>query len=168
MSTPWDFEYSFKTCPALVGGTLASCLLNGTPWQWHPAAAAKGPHPMLWEHTTSFVTLVYCWPFPLLHWWYWSIPLFFALQMICAEPGEGLHNFFDSYFVNPASGTRDITSPKDFPNHSLHTFIDHCPKVFHLLLCLFGNFFLPASSFVWFLTSVNGYLLFTTQHVFIL
>ena len=24
-------EYSFKTCPALVGGTLASCLLNGTP-----------------------------------------------------------------------------------------------------------------------------------------
>ena len=28
--------------------------------------------------------------------------------------------------------------------------------------------FLPASSFVWFLTSVNGSLLFTTQHVFIL
>ena len=144
VSTPWDFEYSFKTCPALVGGTLASCLLNGTPWQWHPAAAAKGPHPMLWEHATSFVTLVYCWPFPLIYWWYWSIPLLFALQMICAEPGEGLQFFFlenfhilykfylcftifffaltgDSFFVNPASGTGDITSPKDFPNHSLHT-----------------------------------------------
>ena len=65
--------------------------------------------------------------------------------MICAEPGEGLHNFFkkefsrsllilsllysffffaltgDSYFVNPASGTREITLLKDFPNHSLDT-----------------------------------------------
>ena len=49
---------------------------------------------MLWEHTTSVVTLVYCWPFPLIYWWYWSIPLFFALQMICAEPGEGLQFFF--------------------------------------------------------------------------
>ena len=171
MSTPWDFEYSFKTCPALVGGTLASCLLNGTPWQWHPAAAAKGPHPMLWEHTTSFVTLVYWWPFPLLYWWYWSIPLFFALQMICAELGEGLHNFFffffeefspsllilsllNSFFLcinrwfllfSPSLRNQGYYFAKGLSQSLLAYFVkfsvDLCPKVFHLLLCLFGNLF---------------------------
>ena len=64
--------------------------------------------PMLWEHTTSVVILVYCWPFPLLYWRYWSIPLFFALQMICAELGEGLHNLF--FFFKEFSPTLLILS----------------------------------------------------------
>ena len=63
--------------------------------------------------------------------------------MICAKPGDGLHNFFlrifnilvnsifsshffsltstgDAFSVNSASGTMDITLSKDFANCCLH------------------------------------------------
>ena len=48
----------------------------------------------------------------------------------------------ETFFVNPASGTMDITTPKDSPSHSLHTesnFLYISPYLFHFL-CWFKIF----------------------------
>ena len=109
----------------------------------------------------------------------------------CFELGESWHHFFpgifyiflkcslfvtdfffastgETFFVNPASGTMDITCPKDFPNRSLHTDLNSLYITalhFHFFSCWF---FLAESSLAQLYTSVNGSLLFATQPVLFL
>ena len=85
----------------------------------------------------------------------------------CFELGESWHHFFpgifyiflkfslfvtdfffastgETFFVNPASGTMDITCPKDFPNRSLHTDLNSLYITalhFHFFSCWFEDFF---------------------------
>ena len=154
--TPQDFRYSFKTCPALGGGTFAPFLLI-----WYSLAFSD-------QFTVfqSFTSSISCYRFPstvlgtcnlfcclgaffallLASSMVSNILPFFAfswLRKIFVEPGEGWHQFFpgifyiflkfslffmdfffastgETFFVNPALGTMDIPSPKDFPSCSLH------------------------------------------------
>ena len=64
----------------------------------------------------------------------------------------------------------DITSPKDFPNRSLHTDLNSLYITalhYHFFLCWFEDFF-PESSLAQLFTSVNGSLLLATQPVLFL
>ena len=110
--TPQDFRYSFKTCPALGGGTLAPFLLI-----WYSLAFSD-------QFTVfqSFTSSICCSRFPStvlgmcdlfccfwghflpsfwLHQWFQNILAFFAfswLRKIFVEPFEGRHHFFFQEF----------------------------------------------------------------------
>ena len=88
----------------------------------------------------------------------------FCTDFFFASTGE-------TFFVNPASGTMDITSPKDFPSRSIHTesnslFITD--PTFSTSFFVGLKIFFPESSLAQLFTSVNASLLLATQPVFFL
>ena len=112
----------------------------------HPALATLGFHPQYWERATSSVSWGHFLPSFWLHQWfqtfYHSLPFpgceRFSLSQVKVDIiifsrnflhffkiFSFLYGFFfvstgETFFVNPALGTMDIPSPKDFPSCSLH------------------------------------------------
>ena len=113
----------------------------------HPALATLGFHPQYWERVTSSVAWGHFLPSFWLHQWfqtfYHSLPFpgceRFSLSQVKVDIIIFSRNFLhffkifsflsgffffastdETFFVNPALGTMDITSPKDFPSCSLH------------------------------------------------
>ena len=112
----------------------------------HPTLATLGFHPQYWERVTSSVAWGHFLPSFWLHQWfqtfYHSLPFpgceRFSLSLVKVDIiifsrnflhffkiFSFLYGFFfastgKTFFVNPALGTMDIPSPKDFPSCSLH------------------------------------------------
>ena len=77
----------------------------------------------------------------------------------------------ETFFVNPALGTMDIPSPRDFPSCSLHTESNSLyitDPMFFTSFCVGVKIFFPESSLAQLFTSVDASLLLTTQPVLFL
>ena len=118
----------------------------------HPALATLGFHPQYWERATSSVAWGHFLPSFWLHQWfqtfYHSLPFpgceRFSLSQVKVDIIIFSRNFLhffkiffflftefffastgETLFVNPALGTVDIPSPKDFPSCSLHAELNY-------------------------------------------
>ena len=110
--TLWDFRYSFKTCPALGGGTLAPFLLiwyslafsdqftvfqsftTSISWSRFPSTALGTCD--FFCRLRAFFTLLLASSVVSKH---SSIFAFSWLRKMFVEPGEGWHNFFFRNFL---------------------------------------------------------------------
>ena len=140
--TLWDFRYSFKTCPALGGGTLAPFLLI-----WY-SLAFSDQFTVFQSFTTSisfFQTFSFLYGFFFLFCLNrWNV----LCQSILRNHGY--------YFSKGLS--------KSLLTYRVNFFIYHWPYIFHFLLCWLEDFFswkLFGSNF----TSMNASLLLATQPV---